>query len=253
MCAQKNNENKKSNPIQSNPFSFKNYVDPGTDETCNLEGKDNPFSFKNFLSEETSLPNLNELPDVPPIVDQALDLPEIAQDIIPDVDWTDADASLVQDDHLLTDLSELEIQNDKRTIAKQREKIEKLEKKLKLLMDKEENENKTLEMVARQVEKSLEEATKRAIASENTVEIQRIEIAQLKAQVKALSNENVLLKTANMGGNRLFVTIGEIANEINEAALAAENSLTYLGAGVSTLRLIASRLQSLEKISEIIN
>lgn len=288
MSNQKNSANSKQSAKETNPYSFKNYIDENehvkATEIDLLAAKppqvlgddqNNPFSFKNFIEKtsDTGLPNVNELPDVdtpltlpPPL---PLDLPEIAQDFIPDLDWdndkhattsslssSSAAAAAAPADETRSRIERLEKENAEcnKTISKQHEMIAKLEKRLKSLMEKEENENKTLELVVQQVEKSLEEATKRAVASESTVELLRIEISQLKSQVKALSNENLILKATNLNTKRsgLFVTIGEIANEINEAALAAENSLTYLGAGVSTLRLIASRLQSLEKISEII-
>lgn len=243
--------------------------------------KENPFSFKNFLTSDTNLPNADDLPDLslsPTKIQSNLDIvlpPELVQDLVPDLDWsadieksTPANKFLIDDESLsesvidnqsvsnsaLIDRLKNELSEDKRVIAKQKEKIDKLEKRLKSLLDKEENENKTLELVVQQVEKNLEEATKRAIGSESTVELLKIEIVQLKGQLKALSNENLLLKSANLNlGRNLFITINDIANEINEAALSAENSLTYLNKGVSTLRLIASRLQSLEKISEIID
>ena len=256
--------NQKQGSKEENPFSFRTYLESGTSEeaaaaaTVSTEpAGPNPFSFKNFLVEEdqtTSLPNLQDLPDIPtpPLPPPAdfqltspnlLDLPEItAEVIVPDVppEWTTTKASKESD--------------SQKIIAKQKEKIEKLEKKLRLLMDKEENENKTLAMVAAQVEKNLEEANKRRVTAESALESLKLENGQLKTQVLSLSNENLLLKAnVNMSGAGLFKSIGDIAAEINEAALAAENSLTYLGTGVNTLRLIASRLQSLEKISEIVN
>lgn len=255
---------------EENPFSFRTYLESGTSEEIEAAaaaatiatepaGK-NPFSFKNFLVEEdqtTSLPNLQDLPDIPtPPLPQPtdfqltspnlLDLPEItAEVIVPDVppEWTTPTTTKASNES-----------DSQKIIAKQKEKIEKLEKKLRLLMDKEENENKTLAMVAAQVEKNLEEANKRRVTAESALELLKLENGQLKTQVLSLSNENLLLKAnVNMSGAGLFKSIGDIAAEINEAALAAENSLTYLGTGVNTLRLIASRLQSLEKISEIVN
>ena len=64
-------------------------------------------------------------------------------------------------------------------------------------MDKEENENKVLELAVQQVEKNLEEATKRAVASENTVELLKLETTQLKLQIKSLTSENLLLSLEN--------------------------------------------------------
>lgn len=252
MCAQKSNESQSSK--ESNPFSISQDEIPPEILT---EPQNNPFSFKNFLSGATAKPDFESVHDLPDInlnTPSPLDLPEIAQDlIIPDIEWSEKQST---DTSLLENLSfeKKELDDDKKTIEKQRVKIEKLEKKLKLLMDKEENENKVLELAVQQVEKNLEEATKRAVASENTVELLKLETTQLKLQIKSLTSENLLLKTANanLARNTIFTTLNGIADEINEAALAAENSLTYLGAGVSTLRLIASRLQSLEKISEII-
>lgn len=248
----------------TNPFSFRAYVESGAEEKIvdtDNENKPNPFSFKNFLAVEettdttkppspppltttTSLPDLPDIP-TPPLPSLPLDLPEIVDED------EDADRHMVS----LPSIGPIVVDENERIIAKQREKIERLEKKLRVLMDKEANENETLARVVAQVEKRLEEANKRRVGAESALELARIENAQLKTQVLALSNENRVLKStagmasANMG---LFKTIGEIAGEINEAALAAENSLTYLGAGVTTLRLIASRLESLEKISEIV-
>lgn len=259
--------NQKQGSKEENPFSFRTYLESGTSEEAAAAAETvstkpagpNPFSFKNFLVEEdqtTSLPNLQDLPDIPtpplpPPNDfqlaspNLLDLPEItAEVIVPDVppEWTTTTTKASNESDSL------------KIIAKQKEKIEKLEKKLRLLMDKEENENKTLAMVAAQVEKNLEEANKRRVTAESALELLKLENGQLKTQVLSLSNENLLLKAnVNMSGAGLFKSIGDIAAEINEAALAAENSLTYLGTGVNTLRLIASRLQSLEKISEIVN
>lgn len=262
----------KKSGTQENPFSFKAYLESGVsndDEDSEAKGtrsettkkstkEINPFSFKNFLAEgedeEASVSEPIDLPDIPtpepPLLDttsQSLldNLPEIAAAVTPTV------IDLVPD--VFDDQEDI-----RKLVVKQREKIERLERKLRSLIDKEENENKTLAMVAAQVEKNLEEANKRRVAAESALELAKLENTQLKAQVLALSNENVLLKAATSinisgrGGVGLFRTIGDIAVEINEAAKAAESSLNYLGSGVNTLRMIASRLESLEKISEIV-
>ena len=65
-----------------------------------------------------------------------------------------------------------------------------------------------------------------------------------------LKNENNSLKNQAVNRN-LFMSINKIANELNTAALSAEKSLSFLGQGVETLKLIASNLESLEKIGEL--
>ena len=131
-------------------------------------------------------------------------------------------------------------------IRSQQKKIEKLEKKLKELIEKEKTENTALEQVVQQVEKKLELTTSRAIDSEKLVEVLKQENAQLKSQLK-LAN---IYNTSSERTKSVYTSVNEIAKDLNGAAQTAENSLKALLSGVNHLRLVASNLESLEKISE---
>lgn len=276
---------KDNNSEKPNPFSFKNYIKTpppllpdvnnpideaniADEQTADNADKPavNPFSFKNFITEptldENELPDLNLIPPPPP--------PPPPLNEIPDLEWTttsvetninptsesnvENDSNEEENEVDLVDQLKNEIKQDKKLIARQQEKIVKLEKRIEELIAKEENENTTLELVIQQVEKNLEEAKLRAVASESTVELLKLELAQLKTQIKTLTAENLLLKTYNVNiGKNVFKTIYDIAGQINEAASSADATLKHLNSGVSTLRLIASRLESLEKLTEIVD
>jgi hypothetical protein len=134
-------------------------------------------------------------------------------------------------------------------ISMQQRKIEKLEKKLKDLIEKERTENTALEQVVQRVEKKLELATTRAVESEKLVDILKQENTQLKTQLKLLANENYNVYAEKT--KHVYASINDIAKELNKAAQSAEKSISFLSSGVDHLKLIASNLESLEKISEI--
>ena len=138
-------------------------------------------------------------------------------------------------------------------IEEQKNKIIHLEKKIKELINNEENENKTLEMVVQQVEKNLLKTTERAVKSEKNCEALNNELNELKLKLKILSQENLILKKNLLNNNQdIMDSINDIVFKLNNASDTAEKSLNSLLGGVGSLRLIANILESLGKIKETI-
>lgn len=236
---------------QPNPFSFKNFQFSVKGDLLNEDdmenepklGQVNPFSFKTYFHDDQNI----DLPDIDSnFLDQPEgldDLPAISVPVGPEINVTSNTDFLID-----KDFQEQKFFENNQLIAKQQKIIAKLEKRVKELESKEESEAKTLELLVQQVEKNLEKTTARALEAESKVEFFKKETAQMKHQIKLLKNENQLLQNAS--NKNLFITIKKMSTELNTAALSAEKSLSFLSNGVETLKLIASNLESLEKISE---
>lgn len=136
-------------------------------------------------------------------------------------------------------------------INNQTSHIKQLEKTIIDLKQKEVNENKALESIIQQVEQNLVKTTERAVESERNAEKLKQEVKQLKLQLVNLSNENQLLR--NSQAIRDDSRLVGFSSQINSAASQAEVSLKQLLSGVETLRLIASSIESYDKINEVTN
>ena len=137
---------------ESNPFSFKNFQIPDipsfdlpdvkTNEKSSSQP--NPFSFNKFVPNEPALEF--SLPDLSPSVNMTeSDLPEIDN---PSIDEIPTEFELYDHHHLpLVNKNEEslkeELKQSQETIVKQQNKKIKLEKRLRALEKKEENEAKT--------------------------------------------------------------------------------------------------------------
>lgn len=230
---------------QPNPFSFKNFSLKNDLIQANDKENDsrkNPFSFTTYFEEDENL----ELPDIDTTLLNQGDLDGLPQlENVPIEFDFDERKSIDFFDHEINDNYE----KSKELIAKQQQIIFNLEKRVKELESKEESEAKTLELLVQQVEKNLEKTTARALEAERNMEILKQEATQMKHQIKLLKNENQLLKSKN--SKDLFISIKKIAIDLNTSALSAEKSLSFLSNGVETLKLIASNLESLEKLQEV--
>jgi hypothetical protein len=143
----------------------------------------------------------------------------------------------------------LKIKED--VILEQNKKIAKLEKRLNDLLNKEENENKTLELVVQQVEKNLLKTTERAVKSEKNCESLSNELNEMKAKYKVLNQENLILKNSFiLSKSDLKESINDVVIKLNRASDNAEKSLNVLLGGCAELRLISNCLESLGKIKE---
>lgn len=274
------------NPLQNeiktkeNPFSFKNFLDikkpiDNQVETTFIASKkksvgdddDDIFSDVNLkprVVKKTELKNIyletNDDDDVIPDFGLNLNDKAVNSDQTRDNDLilnslddlpSAIDISPTTDSFLIVDLNE-QLNSKQQIINHQKAKIDELEKKIKDLVEKEKNENRTLEKIVKQVEENLVKTTKRAIESERNAELLKQEIIQLKSHVQVLANENKMLKLSSHGRNdKLNLSLANVSNQINIAATGAEDSLRKLLSGVDQLRLIAGNLESLTKIQEI--
>lgn len=238
---------------EANPFSFKNFMAKSIPETTtnNYNNTSNPYSFNtlDLKLPNVDIPELETLPELEP--SELIEKPDTSL-IFEDVNTVENIMSLPDDIPL--ELSDQLAMKDS-LISMQQAKIVKLERRLKELIEKEENENSALEKVVQQVEKKLLKATNRALESEKMVEILKQENKELKSQLKVVTSENLTLKQAQSSSvlKENKSKIGEIAGELSHVASAAESSLNQLLAGVNNLRLVASNLESLEKIIEIVD
>jgi hypothetical protein len=233
----------------------------------------NPFSFKNFIDTSVEISNTELINMVPDLVSSSTNhmfdsdsdgtdknadtkgldfsnsinfsIPEDLPSTLEDLSFQDKPKKVNSIDNLAEIREEL---NKKQSILNEKEaKIKLLEKRIQQLIDKEENETQTLEKVVHQVEKKLEE-------SEKLVEIFRQENSQLKTQLKQLKRENIEFKQNAQDTEKsknLYAIINKIAKDLNDAAQTAENSIAFLTNGVDKLKLVASNLESLEKLSQV--
>ncbi|CAF0717622.1 unnamed protein product [Brachionus calyciflorus] len=242
---------------QLNPFSFKNFQSPKETDIPTIDlppigdydsssSQSNPFSFKGFVQTEPDI----DLPDISSELPEPPGLNSLSVNDLPcEIDIYDPTSlPAINDD---TENLKEELNFSKETIYKQQNKIAKLEKRLTELEKKEESEAKTLELLVQQVENNLEKATARAIEAERKVELLKQELSQMKSQMNQLKTENLVLKNGNANNRNLFLKINGIASELNGAAFSAEKSLSFLSKGVESLKIIASNLESLEKLSEV--
>lgn len=172
-------------------------------------------------------------------------------------------SSLAQEAFKLYDLNIPEIKQDpiqnlkkklkdkQQIINDQSTHIKQLEKTIKDLKQKEVNENKALESIIQQVEQNLVKTTERAVESERNADKLKQELKQAKIQLVNLNAENQMLRNAQL--KRDDNKLAQFSTQINSAATQAEQTLKQLLTGVDTLRLIASSIESFDKITDITN
>ena len=146
-----------------------------------------------------------------------------------------------------------QIDSNRKQLADQAALIKRLEKQIKTLRDREETENKTLEMMVQQVEQNLVKTTERAVKSEQHAETLKAEIKQLKAHILTLGAENTQLKLLKSAANSESQQkrLEEYAGQLEMASNTAETSLKQLLGGLESLRLISSSLKTFGKITEV--
>ena len=146
-----------------------------------------------------------------------------------------------------------QIDSSRKQLSEQAALIKRLEMQIKTLKDREETENKTLEMMVQQVEQNLVKTTERAVKSEQHAEALKAELKQLKSHILALSTENTqlkLLKSAASNDSQQK-RLEEYAGQLEMASNTAETSLKQLLGGLDSLRLISSGLKTFGKITEV--
>jgi hypothetical protein len=266
------NDNKKTKKtaVEPNPFSFKNFLQVDTLSTSTaptpspttssasrllLPGIDddtqqtttNQFSFKNFIKDEN---NFNILPPPPPPPPPPPSSTTTTTDhfILPELE---------NENLSLNDLkNDLNIKN--KVIEDQRSLITKLQQRIKVLKEKEFNDNKALEDIIQKVEENLVITTKRATESEQKVDQLKQELKTCKQKAALLATENFKLKNVDieqemakeMERDQL---LKDFSNQLQSSAMTAETSLKQLLTGVEQLRLLSQRIDSFGKIYTLIN
>lgn len=133
-------------------------------------------------------------------------------------------------------------------------RIEQLESHLEEYRRRESVETSSLEKAMEQIEKNLKLAIERAVHSEN-------QVVQLKKENRTLQDDIKMLQaaarlhqsevSAGGGGGGGAGGCSQTAHELHTAANRAERSIRDLLAGVEHLRMMASSLDSMERIEEL--
>jgi transcriptional regulator NrdR family protein len=232
---------RKSKKEEINPFSFKSFLDSAKDVKP-------PDLTNEIFKREITLPQPKKISLFEDELSASFDLPEV--DFVDKMSPKDDDDDDDDDEQLNNGINE-EIKVKQKIIEQQNKRILKLEIKLNELINKEETENKTLELVVQQVEKNLLKTTERAVKSEKQCEALSSELVELKKKLKIANQENLILKSSLFTNSQDFKeSLNETVCKLNSAADIAEKSLHDLLGGVGTLRLISSCLESLGKIKE---
>ncbi len=180
--------------IKTNPFSFKNFIasepPPPNTLTCDVPSMSPPDSIflpspPDFLLKTAN--NLtNDCAALPDFINESTLNSHMKNNDLPRKNSISKVAHMPSYFDLETTLSE----DDRKTqiINEQSERISQLENKINKLKLKEANENRALESMIQQVEENLVKTTKRAVESERSAEKMKLEIKQLKSQVRSLKH-----------------------------------------------------------------
>jgi hypothetical protein len=219
------------------------------DASINEIGKDedqadenNPFSFKQFLSKTDQFDQLPEFEVV-----QASNTTSCPTTILPEI----IDTSFKSVGKKSEELNEAHV-----IIEKQQKQIQQLEKQVKHLLKKEENDTNQLEIIIRQVENNLKQTEIRAIESENSCNLLKINILRLKEELKAKNEENEQMRKQI---ETLNGKLTKVCSNLTIKTKAAKNKLLImldeveeLFVDTENIRIFLQSFESSNKIQELI-
>jgi hypothetical protein len=148
------------------------------------------------------------------------------------------------------------IHDKQRIIDDQFNELMLLRKQLDKIKHKEDLENKTLEKMILNVEKNLQLTTERAIEAEKSVDRLKVENKNYKIQMQNLEAENLLLKNLShihASSACDSNTLQKFSVQLNTIANTAEQSFKQLFTGIDNIRLLASAIESFDKIKDLTN
>ncbi|OAD55786.1 Serologically defined colon cancer antigen 3 like protein [Eufriesea mexicana] len=145
----------------------------------------------------------------------------------------------------------------RKQINEKSEKIELLKSELSSKREVEHEEAIHLEKAMEQVEDNLKRSTRRAVNAESIISSLKKEIISLKMEISLLRSENKELRAGVTAGSKnecgssdIDQTVKRVASDLRHAASSAEVSLRQLMFGVSSLRVLASALENMDRIED---
>lgn len=137
-----------------------------------------------------------------------------------------------------------------RSLTAESQKVLDLSAEVDSLRKREAEETAALEKMVQQVESNLKITTQRAVLGENTILKLKQEVKALQSEISALKDENERLSNSDTRLPAVMKKTKSVSDQILVAALNAEQQLKQLLNGVETLKLTATYLADIDKMSE---
>lgn len=145
-----------------------------------------------------------------------------------------------------------ELDESRLALAEQTRRAGELERRLEQERSNESAYSASLAQSMEQVEETLDQSKKRAVAAQNQVSKLKQQVKQLTAEVDTLRRENESLREDGaVGGDRVTrrpSRTQQLSRDLRRAASTAENNLRQLLTGVENLRLMAATIENMDRL-----